>query len=78
MNWEDLNKDNIEEIKELYIEYIQENKKYNYTANLLTFEQFIKKLVKCDRCGKIIIESEVKSNGIQLYCDCCYDEMYKI
>lgn len=76
MNWEDLNKDNIEEIKELYMEYIQDNKRDNYIANLLTFEEFIKELTKCERCEKIITQSEVKSNGIQILCDCCYDDMY--
>lgn len=78
MTWEDLNKDNIEEVKELYIEYIQENKNSNYVSNLLTFEQFIlTQLDKCTRCGKIERKENLK--GIKDYedlCECCYDDLY--
>ena len=78
MTWEDLNKDNIEEIKELYIEYIQENKNNNYVSNLLIFEQFIlTQLDKCTRCGKIERKENLK--GIKDYedlCECCYDDLY--
>lgn len=72
MTWEELNKDNIEEVKELYIEYIQENKNSNYVSNLLTFEEFInKELSKCKRCDNIIFNDSE-------YCECCHDEMFEI
>ena len=70
MTWEDLNKDNIEEIKELYIEYLQENKNKEYMANLMTFEEFInKELKKCERCDKPVYQEEK-------YCECCYDDLF--
>ena len=72
MNWEDLNKDNIEAVKDLYIEYLEDNKKYNYISCLKTFEEFMKlELKKCDRCGIVILNEKD-------LCDCCYDEMFKI
>ena len=71
MEWTELNKDNIEEIKELYYEYLEENKKDNYMANLLTFEEFLKELTKCERCDKIIYNEN-------RLCECCNDEMYEI
>lgn len=80
MTWEDLTKDNIEEIKELYIEYLQENKNNEYKANLLTFEEFIeKKLTKCTRCDNILYEGEGKGTGdYEKLCECCYDDLYTI
>ena len=78
MTWEELNKDNIEEIKDLYAEYIQENKKDTYGVLLLTFQDFIEqKLIKCTRCGKIITKEESKSKYEYEYlCECCYDDLY--
>lgn len=44
MEWYELNKENIEKVKELYYKYLEENKNNNYMANLLTFEEFLKEL----------------------------------
>ena len=71
MTWEDLNEDNINEIKELYINYIQENKNEMYRANMMTFEEYLKTLSKCHRCDAITIDK-------QRYCDCCYDDLFVI
>ena len=72
MTWEDLNKDNIEEVKQLYIEYLEDNKEENYRANLKTFEEFIEtELRKCNRCDNIIFNDSE-------YCECCHDEMVEI
>lgn len=72
MYWNELNEENIEETKELYYEYLEENKTNNYRANLLTFEEFInKELTRCKRCEKVIYnENEL--------CECCKDEMYEV
>jgi len=72
MSWEDLNKDNIEEVKQYYYEYIEDNKENNYVANLMTFEEFIEKeLTKCNRCENIIEKNSE-------YCECCHDELFEI
>ena len=72
MSWEYLSKDNIEEVKQLYIEYLEENKAYYYTSNLKTFEEFIEtELRKCNRCDNIIYNDKE-------YCECCHDEMFEI
>lgn len=72
MTWEELNKDNIEEVKELYIEYLEDNLKDNYKSNLKTFEEFIEtELRLCKRCDNIIYNDSE-------YCECCHDEMFEI
>ena len=71
MTWEDLNEDNITQAKELYIEYIQENKNTMYRANMESFEEFIGHLHECRRCGSLIDEEEN-------YCECCKDDLFRI
>ena len=72
MSWEELNQDNIEEVKQHYYEYLEDNKADCYKSNLLTFEEFInQELRRCERCGTIMINN-------QDFCFNCYDEMYKI
>lgn len=72
MEWNELNKDNIEEAKQLYYEYLEENKAFYYTNMLKTFEEFIEtELTICKRCQKPIYnENEL--------CECCKDEMYEV
>ena len=41
MTWEDLNEDNIETVKSLYIDYIQENKDIMFRANMMSFEELL-------------------------------------
>ena len=69
MTWEDLNEDNITQAKELYIEYIEENKDTMYRANMMTFEEFISHIHKCQRCDNLIDEDE-------RYCMCCHDDLF--
>ena len=72
MSWEDLTKDNIEEVKTMYMEYLEDNREYNYRANLMTFEEFIEKeLTKCERCETPIY----KGNE---YCECCHDDLFEV
>ena len=40
MTWEDLNEDNIEEIKEMYRKYLEEFCKNSYKSLAKTFEEF--------------------------------------
>lgn len=69
MNWEDLNKDNIEEVKEKYSEYLLDFTKGSYRALAKTFEEFYTtELGQCERCGRVVW------NGESL-CICCYDDM---
>lgn len=69
MTWEDLTKDNLETVKNMYIEYLQENKNNKYTANLYTFEEFMNnELTKCMRCETPIYNENT-------YCECCEDEV---
>jgi len=70
MTWEDLNSENIDEAKELYMIYIQVNKDRMYRANMETFEEYIGHLHKCRRCGTLIYEDEN-------YCDACKDELFR-
>lgn len=69
MTWEDLNEDNIKEIKELYINYIQENKDEMYRAQMMSFEEFLGTLKKCFRCDNIVEDGE-------MYCMCCHDDLF--
>lgn len=80
MNWEDLNRDNIEEIKQLYCDYLEDNEKDNYKSNLLTFEQFLEsKVYYCSRCGKYELIDLLKLDGeLNLLCECCYDDLHEI
>lgn len=80
MTWQDINKDNIEELKELYSEYLEENKQFNYTNGLLTFEEFVEsKVYYCARCGKYeLIENLKIDYNSNLLCENCYDELYTI
>lgn len=72
MTWEDLDRYNIEEVKNLYIDYINDNKESNYVSNLMTFEEFInKELRKCNRCDNIIFNDNE-------YCECCHDDLFEI
>lgn len=70
MTWEDLNENNIIEIKKLYIDYIQENKDTKFRANMMSFEEFLNTLSKCHRCENI-------TDG-HYYCNCCYDDLFVI
>ena len=80
MNWEDLNKDNIEEIKQLYCDYLEDNERDNYKSNLLTFEQFLEsKVYYCSRCGKYELIDLLKLDGeMNLLCECCYDDLHEV
>lgn len=69
MTWEDLNEDNINEVKSLYIDYIQENKDTMYRANMMSFEEFLETLNKCHRCDNITTDGEC-------YCCCCHDDLF--
>ena len=72
MEWFELNEENIEEVKELYYEYLEENKNESYKANLLTFEKFMNnELTKCERCDKIIYNEN-------RLCECCNGEMNEV
>lgn len=71
MTWEDLNEDNIKEIKERYIDYIQENKDIKFRTNMMSFEEYLKTLSKCQRCENIVEEG-------QKYCECCHDDLFVI
>lgn len=71
MTWEDLNKDNIDEIKKRYIDYIQENKDTMFRANMMTFEEYLHTLSKCIRCENIIEKG-------QTYCECCHDDLFVV
>ena len=70
MTWEDLNEDNIKEVKERYINYIQENKDTKFRANMMTFEEFLETLSKCHRCENI-------TDG-EYYCECCHDDLFVV
>lgn len=77
MTWEDLNKDNIEWIKQLYEFYLDEHKDKEYTSNLKTLEEFMEEeLVKCEKCGEWTTrEYTTDINGIFSYlCPECYDK----
>ena len=80
MTWQDINKDNIEELKKLYREYIENNKQLNYTNGLLTFEEFVKsKVYYCTRCGKYEVMDLMKiDNNSNFICENCYDELYTV
>ena len=80
MTWQDINKDNIEELKKLYREYIENNKEKNYTNGLLTFEEFIEsKVYYCTRCGKYeLIELMELDKNCNFICEMCKDELYVI
>lgn len=81
MLWEDLTKDNIEEVKELYREYIEESKDSSYVSNLLSFEQFmLTQLDKCSRCGKIENKEFLirGNNDYEDLCECCNDDLHEI
>ena len=71
MTWEDLNEDNIETVKSLYIDYIQENKDIMFRANMMTFEEFLTTLSQCHRCDNITTDGEY-------YCQCCHDDLFVV
>lgn len=71
MTWEDLNEDNINEIKTRYIDYIQENKDTKFRANMMSFEEFLNTLSKCQRCDNIVEDG-------QIYCECCHDDLFVV
>ena len=72
MIWEDLNEDNIKEVKQRYIDYIQDFCKDSYRAQAKTFEEFYTtELSKCSRCDNIV------ENG-QTYCECCHDDLFVV
>lgn len=72
MTWEDLNEDNIQEIKQMYIQYIQDFCKDSYRAQAKTFEEFYTtELSKCFRCDNIVEKG-------QRYCECCHDDLFVI
>lgn len=71
MTWEDLNEDNINQIKKMYIDYIQENKDIKFRADMMTFEEYLETLSKCQKCGTPTIDN-------QTYCECCYDDLFVI
>lgn len=60
MEWYELDESNIEEVKELYKEYIEERTEYTYLANMMTFEEFINKKIKKYEDKIIRIKNEVK------------------
>ena len=67
MYWKNLNKDNIEQAKELYYDYLQEN-------NELRFDEYLEdEVVKCERCENLTTREHYRNNGY--LCDCCYDDM---
>lgn len=71
MYWNDLNKDNIEQAKELYYDYLQDNKENN---NVLRFDEYLEdKVVKCERCENLTLREHYHNNGY--LCQCCYDDI---
>lgn len=80
MTWQDINKDNIDELKQLYREYLENNKQLNYTNGLLTFEEFVEsKVYYCTRCGKYeVMDLMTIDNNNNFICENCYDELYTI
>ena len=72
MTWEDLDRYNIEEVKNLYIDYIQDFCKDSYRSQAKTFEEFYTtELRKCNRCENIIFSDSE-------YCECCHDDLFEI
>ena len=74
MYWNELNEDNIEYAKELYCDYLQENKD-KYSNQLKSFEEFLEDdVIKCERCEKPTLWDYLKDG----MCECCYDDLYII
>ena len=78
MYWDDLNKENIERAKELYVEYIEQNKHSKYRSQLECFDEYLENHVKkCKRCDEWFDEDTMHiDRDNNLLCECCYDDLY--
>lgn len=80
MYWNDLNEDNIERAKELYYDYLEQNKNTKYTSNLKSFEEYLEDdIIKCDRCGDLQEWGCLKSSvNYRNLCEECYDDLFTV
>ena len=73
MYWNELNEDNIEYAKELYYDYLAENKNKLYTNELKRFDEFLEDEVKiCKRCNKPELWDLLEED----MCEDCYYDMH--
>lgn len=74
MFWNDLNEENIRRVKELYYDYLEENKDTKYSNNLKGFEEFIEDdLTRCDKCKEIYNRNNLKIATGSLFNRVCYE-----
>lgn len=79
MYWNELNKDNIEIAKELYYDYLEQNKNEKYSNELESFEEFLENNVtKCDKCGRMKHWDNLKFDGQKHLCQECWNEMNEV
>lgn len=72
MYWEDLNKNNVENIQKFYCEYL-ENNKDKYSSQLEGFEEFMQNhITKCSRCGEWTWDEYLDGNDL---CPVCKDDV---
>ena len=78
MYWNNLNKDNIEIVKDYYYDYLEENKKDKYTSQLKSLEEFMEdELILCKRCeNPILWENSKESFNYGRICEECYEKLY--
>ena len=79
MYWNELNEENIERAKELYYDYLEQNKD-KYSNQLKSFEEYLEDdVAKCDRCGELHDWNCLKLNESVNYsrlCQECYDDLF--
>lgn len=77
MYLDDLDKENIEEVKELYEEYLLANKKEQYASNLMSFEEYLQEeIVMCALCKTPTTRDRYDISRDGYLCECCYDDLY--
>lgn len=78
MYWNDLNKDNIELVKEYYYDYLEENKNTKYTSELMSLEEFMENnLTKCKMCDKPELLRNTKDTfNYGSICMDCYENTF--
>jgi len=78
MSWNELTKDNIEYVKELYYDYLENYKRERYvnSNDRMSFEEFMdNEITLCEDCKTPIVrEYSIEKLGITYYvCPDCYD-----
>lgn len=83
MNYKQINKYNIEQIKDYYEEYLQKMVREHYSNyEPYTFGEFIEnELTICEQCGEVNLEDEMRdttemvNGGIGFRCEQCIEDL---